>query len=321
MKTLSLVVPCFNEAPAIPHFYREMKNTFKQIHDYRPEYIFVDDGSTDGTLAAIKKLSEKHSQCHFISFSRNFGKEAAMLAGLKAATGDLVVTIDADCQHPPHLLPELLRQVESGYDCAAARRVTRKGESKFRSFCSHTFYKVINRISDVEMVGDACDYRLMTRPVVDALLACSEYNRYSKGLWSFVGYKTQWVEYENTQRVAGETKWSFISLFKYAIEGIVAFSTFPLTLISFAGLALGFAAFVMFIILLVQAFAPSLAVSQLLLLICVITFIGSLQLIAMGIIGEYLAKTQSESKHRPHYFIREQSPTLASNNTKEVIDV
>lgn len=312
-KTISIVVPCYNEAAALPLFYQEALKVINTLPNYNFEFIFVDDGSTDETLNVMKSLAEHDPRIFYVSFSRNFGKEAALLAGLEHASGDLIATMDADCQDPPSLLPELLKYVDpqpsqnpvEKYDCAATRRVTRKGEPPIRSFCARIFYKLINRMSKVEMVDGARDYRLMTRQVVNAIISCQEYNRYSKGLWAFVGFKTKWVEYENVQRVAGETKWSFWKLFKYAIEGIVAFSTVPLTLAAFLGVLFCLIAFVMIIVVIVKTLAFGDPAAGWPSLVCLIMFTSGIQLFFLGVIGEYLAKAYLETKHRPHYITRE----------------
>lgn len=312
-KTISIVVPCYNEAAALPLFYQEALKVIDTLPNYNFEFIFVDDGSTDETLNVMKSLAEHDPRIFYVSFSRNFGKEAALLAGLEHASGDLIATMDADCQDPPSLLPELLKYVDpqpsqnpvEKYDCAATRRVTRKGEPPIRSFCARIFYKLINRMSKVEMVAGARDYRLMTRQVVDAIISCQEYNRYSKGLWAFVGFKTKWVEYENVQRVAGETKWSFWKLFKYAIEGIVAFSTVPLTLAAFLGVLFCLIAFVMIIVVIIKTLAFGDPAAGWPSLVCLIMFTSGIQLFFLGVIGEYLAKAYLETKHRPHYITRE----------------
>lgn len=312
-KTISIVVPCYNEAAALPLFYQEALKVIDTLPNYNFEFIFVDDGSTDETLNVMKSLAEHDPRIFYVSFSRNFGKEAALLAGLEHASGDLIATMDADCQDPPSLLPELLKYVDpqpsqnpvEKYDCAATRRVTRKGEPPIRSFCARIFYKLINRMSKVEMVDGARDYRLMTRQFVDAIISCQEYNRYSKGLWAFVGFKTKWVEYENVQRVAGETKWSFWKLFKYAIEGIVAFSTVPLTLAAFLGVLFCLIAFVMIIVVIIKTLAFGDPAAGWPSLVCLIMFTSGIQLFFLGVIGEYLAKAYLETKHRPHYITRE----------------
>ncbi len=305
MKKIDLVVPCFNEEESIPLFYKEIKKIRKTLKA-EVEIIFVDDGSTDKSLKEMKKIAEKDELVKYISFSRNFKKEAAMLAGLEASTGDYVTVMDVDLQDPPSLLEKMLYLVEEkGYDIVGTRRVTRKGEPPIRSFFARMFYKLINKMSNVEMVDGARDYRLMTRQVVDSILKLGEYNRYSKGLFAFVGFKTKWLEYENVERVAGETKWSFWKLFKYAIEGIVAFTTVPLTLAVAIGFIFCLVAFIMIIVIIVKTLAfgdptsgwPSLA--------CIIFLVSGVQLLCIGVIGEYLAKTYLEVKKRPIYIIKE----------------
>ena len=270
------------------------------------ELIFVNDGSRDNTLKEIKELRAKDKRVRYISFSRNFGKEAAMKAGLDYSTGDYVTLMDADLQDPPKMLPEMLNILEKEhYDCVGTRRVTRKGEPVIRSFFARKFYKIINKMSKVEMVDGARDYRLMTRQMVEAIKSCEEYNRYSKGLWSFVGFKTKWLEFENVQRVAGETKWSFWKLFKYAIEGIVAFTTAPLTMAAFLGILFCFIAFIMIIVIIFKTLVFGDPVSGWPSLACIIIFVSGIQLFFMGIFGEYLAKTYLETKKRPVYIVKE----------------
>ena len=270
------------------------------------ELIFVNDGSRDNTLKEIKELRAKDKRVRYISFSRNFGKEAAMKAGLDYSTGDYVTLMDADLQDPPKMLPEMLNILESEhYVCVGTRRVTRKGEPVIRSFFARKFYKIINKMSKVEMVDGARDYRLMTRQMVEAIKNCEEYNRYSKGLWSFVGFKTKWLEFENVQRVAGETKWSFWKLFKYAIEGIVAFTTAPLTMAAFLGILFCFIAFIMIVVIIFKTLVWGDPVSGWPSLACIIIFVSGIQLFFMGIFGEYLAKTYLETKKRPLYIIKE----------------
>ena len=244
MEKISIVIPCYNEEEAIPLFYKEIKKIEKELSDYKFEYIFVEDGSKDKTLEVIKELHENDKSVRYISFSRNFGKESAMLAGLEASLGDYVTVMDVDLQDPPELLPKMLKFIkEEGYDSVGTRRVTRKGEPPIRSFFARLFYKLINKMSKVEMVDGARDYRLMKRKMVDAVISLKEYNRYSKGLFSFVGFKTKWLEYENQERVAGETKWSFWKLFIYALEGIVAFTTTPLSIAAIVGVIFCLVAF------------------------------------------------------------------------------
>ncbi len=308
MEKISVVVSCYNEEKALPLFYEEMervrKHDFDGVADF--EYIFVNDGSKDKTLDIMRMLRAKDSKVRYVSFSRNFGKEAAMLAGLEASTGDYVTLMDADLQDPPALLKQMYDAiVNEGYDSVGTRRVTRKGEPPIRSFFARMFYKIINKMSDIEMVDGARDYRLMKRQVVNAIISLKEYNRYSKGLFSFVGFNTKWIEYENVERVAGETKWSFWKLFKYALEGITAFSTTPLILSSILGIIFCVIAFFAIVFIIVKTLVygdptagwPSLA--------CIIVFVSGVQLFCMGVIGQYLSKTYLEVKNRPIYIIKE----------------
>jgi len=304
MEKISIVVPAYNEEESIPYFYEEINKEFKELKQ-ELELIFVDDGSKDKTLDVIKGLT-KDKRVKYISFSRNFGKEAAMWAGLNASTGDYVTIMDSDLQDPPSLLKEMIRLIkEEGYDIVGTRRVTRKGEPVIRSFFARMFYKIINKMSKVEMVDGARDFRLMTRQVVNSVLSLKEYNRYSKGLFSFVGFKTKWLEYENIQRVAGETKWSFWKLLLYAIDGIVAFTTIPLTIAIAIGFIFCLIAFIMIIAVIVKTLAfgdpttgwPSLA--------CIIFMVSGIQLLCIGVIGEYLSKMYLEVKNRPIYIVKE----------------
>ena len=308
MEKISVVVSCYNEEKALPLFYEEMervrKKDFEGIVEF--EYIFVNDGSKDNTLKIIKELNQKDPKVRYISRSRNFGKEAAMYAGLEAAEGDYVTLMDADLQDPPALLKQMYDAIKNeGYDSVGTRRVTRKGEPPIRSFFARMFYKIINKMSNIEMVDGARDYRLMKRQVVDSIISLKEYNRYSKGLFSFVGFDTKWIEYENVERVAGETKWSFWKLFKYALEGITAFSTTPLIFSSIVGLIFCLVAFIAIIFIIVKTLVygdptagwPSMA--------CIIVFVSGIQLFTIGIIGQYLSKTYLEGKKRPIYIIKE----------------
>ncbi len=305
MKKVDLVVPCYNEEESIPLFYEEIKKIRKDI-DALIEIIFVNDGSKDKSLEIMKELSKKDKLVKYISFSRNFGKEAAMLAGLEASTGDYVTIMDVDLQDPPSLLSEMIRLIEEeGYDIVGTRRVTRKGEPPIRSFFARRFYKIINRMSKVEMVDGARDYRLMTRQVVNSILELKEYNRYSKGLFSYVGFNTKWLEYENVQRVAGETKWSFWKLFIYAIEGIVAFTTVPLTLAAIIGIIFCLIAFVMIIFIIVKTLVYGDPTSGWPSMACIIFLVSGVQLLCVGVIGEYIAKMYLEVKNRPVYIIKE----------------
>lgn len=305
-KKISVIVSCYNEEESLPLFYEEMSKVMDEMSQNDFELIFVNDGSRDNTLKEIKELRAKDKRVRYISFSRNFGKEAAMKAGLDYSTGDYVTLMDADLQDPPKMLPEMLNILESEhYDCVGTRRVTRKGEPVIRSFFARKFYKIINKMSKVEMVDGARDYRLMTRQMVEAIKSCEEYNRYSKGLWSFVGFKTKWLEFENVQRVAGETKWSFWKLFKYAIEGIVAFTTAPLTMAAFLGILFCVIAFIMIIVIIFKTLVWGDPVSGWPSLACIIIFVSGIQLFFMGIFGEYLAKTYLETKKRPIYIVKE----------------
>ena len=319
MEKISVVVSCYNEEKALPLFYEEMervrKQDFEGIADF--EYIFVDDGSKDKTLEIIKALRMQDEKVRYISFSRNFGKEAAMLAGLEAATGDYVTLMDADLQDPPSLLKKMYEViVEKGYDSVGTRRVTRKGEPPIRSFFAMIFYKIINKISDIEMVDGARDYRLMKRQVVDAIISLKEYNRYSKGLFSFVGFDTKWIEYENVERVAGETKWSFWKLFKYALEGITAFSTTPLILSSILGLVFCLIAFLAIILIIIKTLVFGDPTSGWPSLVCIIVFVSGIQLFSIGVIGQYLSKTYLEVKNTPIYIVKEDEKRFIGNRIK-----
>ena len=306
MKKITVIVPCYNEEQAIHYFYEEMERIAAQMPENTFEYVFVDDGSSDGTLRCMRELRKKDQRVKYVSFSRNFGKEAAIYAGLTHATGDYVAIMDADLQDPPSLLPEMYRAVtKEGYDSAATRRVTRKGEPPIRSFFARCFYRMMNRISDVELMDGARDYRLMSRQYVDALLSLQEYNRFSKGLFGWVGFRTKWIEFENVERIAGETKWSFWKLFKYSLDGIVAFSSTPLYISSVLGAGMcGVAVLaILFIIIRQLLFGgsaygwPSMA--------CIVILIGGLQLLCIGILGLYLSKAYLEVKNRPVFIAKE----------------
>ena len=307
MEKISVIVSCYNEEESLPLFYEEMERIRKQdFENIDFEYIFVDDGSKDKTLEEIKQLAKKDSKVRYISFSRNFGKEAAMYAGLESTKGDYVTLMDADLQDPPSLLRKMYDSIkDEGYDCIGTRRVTRKGEPPIRSFFARVFYKLINRMSDIEMVDGARDYRLMTRQMVDSIISMKEYNRYSKGIFSFVGFKTKWIEYENIERVAGETKWSFWKLFKYAIEGITAFSTFPLILSSVIGLVFCVISFLLILFIVIRTLIYGDPTSGWPSMVCIIFLVSGVQLFSLGIIGQYLSKTYLEVKNRPIYIIRE----------------
>ena len=277
-----------------------------EVKDYEFELLFVNDGSKDNTLNEIKKLREQDKRVCYVDFSRNFGKEAAMYAGFENSTGDYVCLMDADLQDPPKLLPEMMKAIrEEGYDSAATRRVTRKGEPPIRSFFARMFYKIMNKISDTELMDGARDYRLMTRQFVNALLELKEYNRFSKGLFGWVGFKTKWIEFENVERIAGETKWSFWKLLFYAIDGIVAFSTAPLAIASMIGMLMLFIALIFIIFIIVRTLIFNDPTSGWPSLVCIITLIGGIQIFCIGILGQYLSKTYLETKHRPVYIIKD----------------
>lgn len=306
MPIISIVVPCYNEEEALPLFYQEATRVAGEMTGIDFEFVFIDDGSRDNTLPVLRRLAAADRRVRFVSFSRNFGKEAGMLAGLEAATGDYVALMDADLQHPPALLPELYRAVtEEGYDCAATRRTTRAGEPPIRSFFARLFYRLIRKVSDADIVDGACDYRLMRRAVVDAILSMREYNRFSKGIFGWVGFRTKWIPFVNVERVAGETKWSFWKLFRYSLEGIVAFSTVPLALASVLGVLLCLTAFVFILVVLVKTLAFGDPVGGWPSMMCVILFLGGVQLLCIGILGQYLSKTYLETKRRPVYLVRE----------------
>ena len=303
MKKISVIVSCYNEEESIPLFYNELYNVMDEMDYVDFEVLFVDDGSKDKTLEKIKELQENDRRIKYISFSRNFGKEAAMYAGLSNAKGDFITLMDADLQDPPKLLKEMYDLIiNEDYDQVGTRRITRSGEPKLRSFFARIFYRIINKMTKrVEIVDGARDYRLMKRSVVDAILSMSEYERFSKGIFSFVGFKTKWIEFKNVNRVAGKTKWSFKSLFWYAIDGIIGFTTEPLKLPLYFGLLLMFISFVMFVIMIINLFSMSIIFN----LITLILFLFSVLFIFIGIIGMYLAKTYLETKKRPIYIVKE----------------
>lgn len=304
-KLLSIIVPVLNEQESIPIFYDTISKIVSQL-DVDIEYLFVDDGSTDNTLKIIKELSERDERVHYISFSRNFGKEAGLYAGLQNAAGDYVVLMDVDLQDPPALLPQMLKEIEeNGYDCVGTRRVDRKGEPPIRSWFARIFYKLINKMSKTEIVDGARDYQMMTRQVVEAILQIGEYNRFSKGIFGWVGYRKKWLEYENVERVAGETKWSFWKLFIYAIDGIIAYSTVPLVAASVLGILLCVVAFLFILIIIGRTLIFGDSTSGWPSLVCIITLLSGLQLFFIGVLGQYLAKTYLETKKRPIYLVRE----------------
>ena len=305
-KLISIVIPMYNEEPTLKMMYEELNKVTQSMAEYEFEYVFVNDGSKDKTLGMLKEMAKQDERVKYLSFSRNFGKEAALLAGLSAAKGDLVATMDADLQDPPALLPEMVAYVESGeYDNAATRRVTRKGEPVIRSMFARLFYKMMQHMTDINIVDGARDYRVMSRQMVDSILSLQEYNRFSKGIFAWVGYETKWIEFENVERSAGETKWSFWKLLRYSVEGIVSFSNTPINIASYLGL----------ILTVISAFALLFIVGRALMFgdpvagwpstASIITFIGGVQLFVMGVMGQYISKTYMEVKRRPHYIIKE----------------
>lgn len=308
MKKMTVIVPCFNEEEALPIYYKEMCKVMNRMKEVELELLFVDDGSSDHTLSVMKDLHMLDARCSYLSFSRNFGKEAAIYAGLKHAVGDYVAVMDVDLQDPPELLPEMYRILEEeGYDSVATKRSTRTGEPKFRSFLSESFYKVINKISKTEIVNGARDYRLMRRNMVDAVLNMSEYNRFSKGIFEWVGFRTKWLEFENVERSAGETKWSLQKLFFYSLEGITGFSVAPLSLASVIGVLFCLLSFVMIGVIIVRTIIWGDPVSGWPSLVCIVFFVGGIQLLCTGIVGQYLSKTYLETKHRPIYILKDSS--------------
>lgn len=306
MSKISLIIPCYNEEEALGYLYKELNRVAEIMSKYEFEFLFINDGSKDKTLDLLKSYAKEDSRVIFLSLSRNFGKEAAMYAGFCNAAGDYVAVMDADMQDPPSLLPEMMSYLESGeYDSVATRRVTRQGEPKIRSFFARKFYKLINRISDADIVDGARDFRLMTRNMVEAIIRIGEQNRFSKGIFGWIGFRTKWLPFENVERVAGETKWSFWGLLKYSIDGIVNFSQAPLQIASLVGLLFTFISFIAIIFIMLRKWIWGDPVSGWPSLACIITFIGGIQLFCMGIIGQYLAKTYMEVKGRPHYIIGE----------------
>ena len=311
---VSIVVPMYNEQESLEILYQELNRVTDTIKDYEFEYLFVNDGSKDNTLQEIQRLATADDRVRYVSFSRNFGKEAALYAGLSNADGDYIATMDADLQDPPSLLPQMLAVIES-QDCdnVATRRVNRKGEPPIRSFFARCFYKLMRRLSNIDIADGARDYRLMSRAMVDSILSVSEYNRFSKGIFAWVGYETRWLEFENVERSAGETKWSFWKLVRYSIDGIINFSNTPLQISSYLGMILTIVSFIAIIVEVIRALVFGDPVAGWPSLVCIITFIGGIELFCMGIMGQYIAKTYMEVKHRPHYIVKERN----CKNTKK----
>lgn len=310
MKKISIIVPCFNEQESLPIFYNEITKVLAKL-SYNYELLFVNDGSDDQTLEILKKFSNHDTHVTYISFSRNFGKESAMYAGFCNVTGDYIAIMDADLQDPPTLLAQMVKILESNqYDSVATRRVNRKGEPPIRSFFARRFYHIINKISDADIVDGARDFRLMKREMVDAIISMGEYNRFSKGIFGWIGFRTCWLPFENVERIAGKTKWNFWKLFKYAIDGIINFSQVPLSIASWFGVMMTIFSFLSMIFVIVRKMIFGDPVAGWASIICIIIFIGGIQLLSLGIMGQYIAKTYIETKHRPHYIITESNKEI-----------
>lgn len=320
MELLSIIVPCYNEQEVLGYFYDEVKRISDKMNDIDFEFIFVDDGSSDHTLEILKDLASKDKRITYLSFSRNFGKESAIYAGFEHSKGDFVVMMDADLQDPPSLLPDMLHYLkDEKYDSVATRRITRKGEPPIRSFFARMFYKIINKISDADIVDGARDYRLMTRQMVNAILSMKEYNRFSKGIFGWIGFRTKWIEYENVERKAGETKWSFWKLFQYSLEGIMAFSVVPLQIAAVLGVAISILAFFMIIFVIGRTLLYGDPVAGWPSLICVVMLLGGLQLMSIGVLGNYLAKAYLETKRRPIYILKEVNCRIDENEKTRIV--
>lgn len=308
MDMISVIVPCYNEEKVLDIFYKKISEIVAQMSDIEFEIIFIDDGSTDESLLAIKKIYENSIYCRYLSFSRNFGKDAALYAGLSYAKGDYIVFIDADLQDPPVYIKEMYNILKTGkYDCVAARRIDRTGEKKLRSFLSAMFYKIMNLLTDISIKDGARDYRMITRQVADALLQLKEYSRFSKGLFGWVGFRTKWIEFHNVERIAGDTKWSVFQLFRYAFDGILSFSTVPLSLVSYTGLVFCVVSFMLVLILVMKNLIWHDPVAGWASTMCVILVVSGIQLLCMGMIGQYVARMFTEVKKRPVYIIKEES--------------
>lgn len=317
MKKVDIIVPCYNEEDMIDMFYRETVKIVNTIENYDFRFIFADDGSRDGTYQKLIQLAKGHGDVKFLSFSRNFGKEAAMYAGLFYSTGDYVIIMDADLQHPPALIPDMIKGIEEGYDCCAARRSTRKGESKIRSIFSRMFYNLSNRFTDVDLVQGAVDFRIMTRQMVDSVLSLAERQRFSKGIFAWVGFQTKWIHYENVERIMGKSKWSFWGLFKYAIDGITAFSIAPLRTVTFMGGVISSLAFIYIIFTLIQTFVYGIVVPGYVTTLCAVLFLGGIIELSIGILGGYVARIYIEIKGRPIYILKNTNIELINSERKE----
>lgn len=317
MKTIDLVVPCYNEEDVLMLFFTETNKVINEIKDYKFNYIFINDGSRDKTLSILLDLASKYENVKYVSFSKNFGKEAGIFAGLRYSEGDYVVVMDADLQHPPSFIPQMIEGMNEGYDCCACRRTTRKGESKIRSFFSRTFYKLNNKMTDIDLVQGAVDFRMMTRQMVNSVLDLSERQRFSKGIFSWVGYKTKWLPYENVERPLGTTKWSFWGLFKYAIDGITCFSVTPLRFVTFMGSLISFAAFLYIIVTLIQTLVFGISVPGYVTTLCAVLFLGGILELSIGVIGEYIGHIYMEVKERPLYILKDTNIDLIAHDEYE----
>ena len=305
MKKIDIVVPCYNEEEVLKVFYKETSLVVDKIDGYKFNFIFIDDGSRDNTLREMKELAKLHANVGYVSFSRNFGKEAGMLAGLRYSSGDYVIIMDADLQHPPAMIPDMLKGIEEGYDCAAARRTSRKGEAPIRSFLSNAFYKLSNKLTNNKLPQDAVDYRIMTRQMVDSILTLTEVERFSRGIFNWVGYDTKWYPYENVERTLGQTKWSFTALMKYAIDGITSFSVKPLRMVSGLGFFISVVAFLYIIVTLIQTLVFGIDVPGYVTTLCAVLFLGGIIELSIGILGEYIAHIYLEAKDRPIFIVKQ----------------
>ncbi len=305
MKKVDIVVPCYNEQEVLQAFYNETARVLLTLPDYSFRFLFVDDGSRDNTIVIMKQLAKEHDNVKYLSFSRNFGKEAAMYAGLTYSDGDYVILMDADLQHPPAMIPDMLAGIEEGYDCCAARRVSREGESKIRSWFSQLFYRLSNRMTDVKMPQNAVDYRVMTRAMVDSILSLAEVERFSKGIFAWVGFETKWLPYENVERTMGTTKWNFWKLVKYALSGITSFSITPLRMVSGMGFLIFVFACLYILVTLIQTFLFGIDVPGYVTTLCAVLFLGGIIELSVGILGEYVAHIYMEAKGRPIFILRQ----------------
>lgn len=316
MHNIDIIVPCYNEAEVLNIFYAETSKIVKEINGYNFNFIFIDDGSKDDTIKIIKDLASSYENVKYISFSRNFGKEAGMYAGLKYSTGEYVIIMDADLQHPPSLIPIMIEGVEEGYDCVAAKRINRKGEAPIRSLFSNFFYKLSNKLTDIKLVQGAVDYRIMNRTMVDAVLTLSESQRFSKGIFEWVGFNKKWIPYENVERTVGTTKWSFKSLFKYAIDGITSFSVTPLKLVTGFGFFISIMAFIYILITLIQTLVFGIKVPGYVTTLCAVLFLGGIIEFSIGVLGEYISNIYMETKNRPIFIARETNICKKGNISK-----